>query len=303
VTRWHWWRRRPRAPGVEDDYLDRAALLGELGTLISRMRGQCHRTTLLMTTPIQLRGGYTATDERLGRLPELDDRSRKWPVRSVLDMTRPLRSKTWTLKYRVDQRSTSACTFFSRAMDLAALPVVCARPDGERFDYEYCVAGYKLAQLYDEWEGVDYEGSSALGALKAAQKLGYVGEYRWAFSERDLHLALGYLGPVVLATDWLHSMFRPKPTGLLTVDPQSGFAGGHAYLANAIHVTRTAKRRWLGPDEHIRDEPLLTGPNSWDDAWGKRGYWAMWASDVQLLRKGVRYPGEASVVTKALRRR
>jgi hypothetical protein len=251
---------------------------------------------------VQLRGGFTATDERLGRLPEFDERSRAFAVSDVLDMAKPLRSKTWALKLLLDQLRTSGCTGHSRTYDLAAAPLPLTKPGGEPFDFDFADALYQLAKFYDPWPGEDYEGSSVLGACKALAKLGFIGEYRWAFSARDLWLALGYKGPVVLGTDWLNSMFDPKPNGLLTVDPQSGSAGGHAYCATGIYVTKTAKRKWLGPNEVLKDEPLITGPNSWGQ-WGKNGYWAMWASDVEILRKGVESKGEASICTVPFRRK
>jgi hypothetical protein len=260
-----------------------------------------------MAEVIQLRGGHTATDPRLGRLPELDERSRRFSVGDVLDKGKPVVSKSWSLKIWLDQANTSACTGFSRAYDLAAVPAPLKKVDGTPFDFDFAHALYKLAQQYDEWTGEDYEGSSVLGACKALKVLGYVGEYRWAFSHQDLLLALSYKGPVVLGTDWYQSMFDPKANGLIFPDFQSGFAGGHAYIANSIKVTRTAKRRWLGPDEEIRDEPLILGRNSWGREWGKDGHWCMWSTDLERLlradKHGGRYPGEASVVLTPFKRK
>jgi hypothetical protein len=250
---------------------------------------------------VELRGGHTASDPRLGRLPEFDDRSRRFAVRELLDMSKPVRSKSWSLNIWLDQGNSSACVGFSRTYDLAAVPTPIRKPDGSLLDNEFGQALYHLAQKYDQWEGEEpvYEGSSVLGGLKALRVLGFVGEYRWAFSREDFWLALSYLGPVVLGTVWLNSMFNPKPNGLLTVDVGSGEAGGHAYVANSIKVTKQAKRRWLGPDEFIRDEPLILGRNSWGRDWGKDGHWAMWASDVERLRA---MDGDASIVTKAFKR-
>jgi hypothetical protein len=254
-----------------------------------------------MSDPIPLRGGYAATDPRLGRLPEFDERSRQYPIRAMLEANdrTQLRSKSWSLRIWLDQQRTAACVGMSRTEDLDALPVRVQKPNGDLLDEEFAFALYKLAQQYDQWAGENYEGSSVIGGLRALKALGYVGEYRWAFSLNDLMLALAWVGPSVLGTVWLNSMFIPKPSGLLVVDFASGEAGGHAYIANSIKVTRQAKRAWLGPDEPIRDEPLILGRNSWGRGWGKDGHWAMWASDVQKLLDA---DGEASIVTKAFRK-
>jgi hypothetical protein len=247
---------------------------------------------------VELRGGHTATDPRLGRVPEFDERSRRYAVRELLDMSKPLRNQSWALSIVLDQGNSSACVGFSRAYDLSAAPVRVKKSDGTNLDNEFGLALYHLAQKYDQWAGEEpvYEGSSVIGGLRALKVLGFVGEYRWAFSSDDFVQALCYLGPVTLGTVWLNSMFRPGPGGLLTVDFNSGEAGGHAYTANSIKVTHAAKRRWLGPNVEIRDEPLIVGPNSWSESFGKNGYWSMWLSDINKLREA---DGEASIITKA----
>jgi hypothetical protein len=261
---------------------------------------------------VELRGGFTATDSRLGRLPELDERSRRFSVADVLDTSKSLRSKSWPLSIMLDQGADipvwsddSACTGGSRIYDLSAGPVRVKKPDGTDLDMLFAHAAYQLGKKNDEWPGEGYPGSSVLGVLKALKIMGFVGEYRWGFSLNDILLALSWHGPVVFGTDWYNSQFDAKENGLIVPDFQSGFAGGHAYTANFIKVSKQAKRKFLGPNEEIKDEPLIGGPNSWGASWGQRGFWCMWSSDMWKLmradKNGGRYPGEASVVTKALR--
>lgn len=241
--------------------------------------------------PTRMRDGSIASDPRLGRLKQFDEQSRKYSVRDVLTTT-ALTTKSWTNNLWLDQGSTSACTGHSRTYDLAGYPKPVTGLTNASAN-----ALYKLAQTMDEWPGVSYEGSSVLGALKAATSQGYIGEYRWAFNIDDMLAAMVYLGPVVVGTSWFESMFYPRPSGLLVVDNKSGLAGGHAYYFRRILISRASKRDFLGTRETLRDEPLLVLRNSWGKTWGKSGEAAMWPSDYQ---DNLWPDGEQSVVTKAL---
>lgn len=250
-----------------------------------------------MTTDITLKGGVKTADRRLDRLAEFDPQSRNFPVRAVIAVSKPTRGRTWPLAQRLDQGSEGACTGFARAHDLAASPV---RVKG--VSNEFARKIYKLAQTLDEWEGEDYSGSSVLGAVKAAQQLGFVGEYRWAFGIDDVILALAELGPVVLGTDWLDSMFDTLPNGLLIADGE--YSGGHSYILRGVAFSRDTIRRKLGKGQPIRKgEALITGTNSWGRSWGRDGNFYIWESDVDKLLRGVKYAGEAAVTSIAFRGR
>jgi hypothetical protein len=255
-----------------------------------------------MTSKIEsrtkMRDGSTAEDPRLGRLAQFDEQSRRYNVADHPDLaTATLRSRSWGCSIYLDQGNTSACTGNSRTYDLAGQPVP-VKIRGAYPDETFAQALYHLAQKYDEWPGENYEGSSVLGALKAAAKLGFIGEYRWAFNIDDMCLALSTLGPVVVGTTWYNSMFDPRPSGLLEISKDSGEAGGHAYYFRRILVSHTSKAEFLGRGERIRDEPLLVVRNSWGKSWGRAGEGAMWVSDYQNnLWDG----GEQSVVTTPLK--
>lgn len=274
--------------------------------------------------PVQLKGEHTAEDPRLGRVPQFDEASRDYDVRATLeehDTVGVIHSRSWSNPLYLDQGNSSACTGESRTYDLGGSPAplrltqdlidnftklgvpLTGKSAGQRFDQDCAQALYQLARKYDEWPGEDYEGSSVLGALKACAALGLIGEYRWAFSMDDMCSALSTLGPVVVGTTWYNSMFDPRPSGLLEVDPSSKEAGGHAYYFRRIIVTHDAKRAFLGKGETIRnDVPLLVIRNSWwtpfdnSPEWGRRGEAGIWADDYENnLYKG----GEQSVVTSA----
>lgn len=222
-----------------------------------------------------MRGRNFATDVRLGRVASFDPRSRDYPIRALLDRKAEPRSYTWRLDVHLDQGNTPACTGFSTAHELAARPVVV-----RHVDQVMAMALYIRARQLDEWEGEDYDGSSVLGAMKAAAGGGFYEEYRWSFSIDDLILAVGHHGPAVLGIPWYTSMFAPDVDG--TVSVQGTVAGGHAILCNAVSVKR--ERFWLS--------------NSWGPGFGLNG--GCWISfdDVDRL---LHEDGEAAVPVKRLR--
>jgi hypothetical protein len=258
----------------------------------------------------QLKNGLIAEDPRLGRVPEFDERSRAYSVGELIDDNKALRGHSWVLGFWLNQGQTSACTGNARTYDLGAYPRPLKKPDGSVFDEPYAQALYHLAQRNDEWAGENYEGSSVLGALKAAVLLGFVGEYRWAFDFDDWLWSIGNIGGSVVGTTWLNSMFDPRPSGLLEVDASSGEAGGHSYYVRGIAILRDTIRRWLGGsnyNEPIRAGiPLLRIRNSWwtpsdpyNSEWGHKGEAFMWADDYERhLWDG----GEQSVVTSPFTR-
>jgi hypothetical protein len=188
------------------------------------------------------------TDRRLDRLVEFDERSRQYPIRSLL-VDQPLRSYTWSCTQHLDQGSEGACVGFSWAHELISRPAPVKGLDA-KFARDKI---YKVAQTLDEFPGEDYEGTSVLGGVKACQQAGYIGEYRWAFSLEDALRAIAYKGPGVLGTNWYEGMFQVDPKGF--VHPTGSVVGGHAILVKAINTT---KRR-------------VTLHNSWGSDWGIGG--------------------------------
>ena len=198
----------------------------------------------------RLKNGVRVTDPRLGRIPSFDRRSRGFNIADRLPAV-ALKSKLWPLKLRLDQGNTSACTGNARTYDLAASPKPLRGPDGKPFTEAFAQALYRLAQKYDEWPGEKYEGSSVLGALKAALALGYIGEYRFAFNVDDALAAISHLGPVVVGTSWLDSMFDPTP-----LRPSRG----HGVCRRRAQLHRS--RRRLGrPDRRGTQAGRPAGPH------------------------------------------
>lgn len=184
-----------------------------------------------MPPTFKLKGGYTTRDPRLDRLVQFDERSRQFPIRALIpDKAKP-RSFTWSCPVQLDQGQEGACTGFGVAQEGAARPVKVK-------DVTDAVAQeiYHRARQLDEWPGEDYEGSSVIAAVKAAQEKGWYPEYRWAFGLDDALLALSYHGPVVIGINWYSGMFTPDSDN--TIHVTGDIEGGHCTLLNKINVKK-----------------------------------------------------------------
>lgn len=216
-------------------------------------------------------------DYGLGATLAFDERSREYPIKPLLSAA-PLTNRYWDNKIRLNQGQTPRCVGYGSATEAAMEPVAVkgvTNALGDQF--------YALAQQLDEIPGVNYDGSTLLGGMKAMQQQGYIGEYRWAFGIDDLLATISQIGPVCLATVWYNSMFSPNPQGQIVINGAT--AGGHFYVADEVDADRG--RVWIC--------------NTWGEPWGVRGQasrggraW-MAAEDVsKLLKQG----GSASVITQ-----
>ena len=247
-----------------------------------------------------LRDGSTVADPRLDRLPDFDERSRGYAAASLAPPGATLRGKTWALGWLLDQGEEGACTCFALAHNLLGSP----RPKTLGADVAAVTRlarhFYGRAKQLDPWPGESYEGTSLLAALKAWREAQQLKSYGWAFGIDELLLVLGHVGPVVLATDWRERMSRPPLSGLLDISGRT--VGGHAYDATGVVLYPERSTVWRSTG--VKGEPIVVGPNSWGPAkspreparpgkaWGRLGYWAMRASDVETL---LRARGEAAV--------
>lgn len=198
-------------------------------------------------------------NRKWGRLLEFDVRSRSFPIRELLKVLKP-RSYTWSCSITLDQGNTSACTGFSVAQEAAARPVVIPN-----ITNNMAQTLYKRAKELDEWPGENYDGSSVLAAIKAGQEKGWYKEYRWAFSENDLSLAIGHYGPVVLGINWYEGMEDVDSDGLIQV--AGNVLGGHAILCNGYNVKKKLYRLH----------------NSWGKSWGINGECFITVNDLTRL--------------------
>jgi hypothetical protein len=207
-------------------------------------------------------------DPRLDRREQFDPRSRNYPARALVK-TRRRQTKLWRCGVTLDQGANGSCVGFAWSAEAAAEPVVVA---GITDDSAYAL--YRRAQELDEWEGDDYEGTSVLAGAKAAMEQGWLTEYRWAFGEDDLALAIGYLGPAVIGIPWYSRMSTPNRQGRISTGGY--YAGGHAILVTGYSSPTMSY--------------LLH--NSWGPSWGIRGgAWIGRTALSWLLQRG----GEACI--------
>lgn len=199
-------------------------------------------------------------ERTFGRRIEFDERSRGFPIRELLE-PKPLRSYTWGCPVRLDQGKDGACVGFAWTHELASRPKT----------HSLVTAAlardvYRDAQFRDPWpETPPEEGTSILAGAKASVARHFIGEYRWCFSVRDLALAVGYSGPVVLGLNWQAGMMDTDASGY--VHASGGAVGGHAILCNGYSVTY--KRFKL--------------VNSWGPTWGQNGTCFVSEADMTTL--------------------
>jgi hypothetical protein len=204
-----------------------------------------------------------------GRLVSFDEKSRNFPIRALIADKAERISRLWPCDIVLDQGSEGACTGFSVSHEAAAEPVVVPN-----ITDEIALEIYRRARQLDEWPGEDYDGSSVLGAMKAAKERGWYDEYRWAFGEEDLALALGYKGPAVLGINWYEGMSDPDRDGLITAT--GSVQGGHAILCNGYDA----------------EKKLYRLHNSWGKGFGVKGECFVCVEDmVKLLKED----GEACI--------
>lgn len=173
------------------------------------------------------------------RLIEFDERSREYPIRSLV-VDKPRRSYTWSVGVSLDQGNEGACVGFGWAHELNARPVV--RP----MTNEIARSLYHEAQLLDQWPGENYSGTSVLAGAKAVMAHGWLTEYRWAFGEDDLALAVGYKGPAVLGVNWYSGMdeLSIDRSGRRWASVSGDVRGGHCFITHGYSVPLNAYKCW-----------------------------------------------------------
>ncbi len=164
---------------------------------------------------------------------------------------------------------------------------------------------YEMAKRYDEWEGEDYQGSSARGAMKGWHKHGVCSAERWPYESggADRELTTERAGSAIKRP--LGAYYRVNPKDLVAM---------HCALAEVeiLFATAVVHAGWLVPDADavIGEHPRKMGghafaivaydadgfwvQNSWGERWGRGGLallpyddWLEHAMDVWVARLGV----------------
>lgn len=191
--------------------------------------------------------------KNLGRQMVHDERSRSFPAQTSID-----RSSWITKAIRIYDPSPNPkqchgeCTGCAKAMQLNAVGnrvpgIVLNKNDAHRF--------YSKATHLDPFDGVwpsDDNGSSGLASAKAAQELGFGGEYRHVFGGADEVVQLIQDGYVVsVGTWWYDGMFDPND--LNVIEPTGHRVGGHQYVARGYNLSKdlVVVRCWWGDFQDV----------------------------------------------------
>lgn len=211
-----------------------------------------------------------------------DPRSLDYPIRAALPEKVKRKRKMWAVPRPViDQGKEGACVGFGWTNELRAAPVQITFSDPVATALDI----YHQAQFVDEFEGTNYSGTSVLAGAKVVQTMGYISNYRWAFSIDDVIDTLCTTGPVVLGIPWYDSMYRPRDSGIISVSGE--IVGGHCILATGYHPAKRFRAEgWANTFEVIRLR------NSWGPFYGSDGDCWIRVEDLEWLLK---HEGEACV--------
>lgn len=168
--------------------------------------------------------------------------SKCWPIQTLMNQSHHLEGvRDW---------DPSSCTGFSRAHALMAEPQTYAMTHLEAYQL------YRRAKELDKWPGEDYEGSSVLAAVQAAQERQLIASYWWALTYEEFVSSISNVGPGVVGSWWLQGMFDADERGFIeTVGPE---VGGHAYCIGGVLMELNAAviyQSW-GEITHIIDQGI-----------------------------------------------
>ncbi len=222
---------------------------------------------------IQLKGGFTANDSRLGRVPEFDERSRAF--RATAGITdRPLRSYTYSTPEHFNQGFEGSCTGHRAGHELIA-----RYSSAQGVTQRDCVRIYHNSQeKHDEWPGGAYpgavpfyEGSSNLGICKAVMELypHEVAGYEHCFGIKDVLLAISYKGGVGIGINWRRQMSFPDENGF--IHNEGVLDGGHSVWVKGqklVFMERKVAKTWQYLDT---DASYVKIHQSWGESHGVDG--------------------------------
>jgi hypothetical protein len=206
---------------------------------------------------------------RLGRHIWHDNRSRAYAVPEL--PAAALQSVSWERHIPVlDQGNVGSCTGNALVGALASGPLWDALgPAGRALMSE---GEPEALRIYSQAETIDGDGpyppndngSYGLSVAKAAKNDGFISGYRHAFSFAALQAAL-QAGPVIIGAEWRTGMDNPDSRGLVTFT--GTVRGGHEFECRQLDMANQVC--WFD--------------NSWGDAWGEAGRFAMTFPQVVMM--------------------
>lgn len=212
-----------------------------------------------------------------------DPRSLNYGVDQLIETRPERRKKLWTPGVITDQGAEGACVGHAWTGEATASPI---RADLKRLKHHapkdpnaFALYLYRMAQQIDEWAGEDYEGTSVLAGAKAAQNVGLLESYAWAFDVESMIDAILDIGPVVIGIPWYKGMYS-APNGVLS--PSGTLAGGHSIYVPGYDPE----------SELIKGKETFTIVNSWGEGYGNQGLAEITKTDMAWL---LQYQGEVCV--------
>lgn len=193
-------------------------------------------------TSLTRKGARTPHPCGLGRKPHFDQRNLRYLIRDVIAprtltmaATTP-RLRRWPQWKRFDQGPTPRCTLFGQLTLLAAGPV---HPKVKFFSTLDVDDLFAQIVAEDRAQGRFYdEGATTLAAMEVGKRLGWYGEYRWAYEMTDALAALCYVTPLAFGTNWYESMWDRDSEGIARIRNNSPIAGGHFYTVRGYDPKR-----------------------------------------------------------------
>lgn len=207
------------------------------------------------------------------RVPRWSESNDRYTVASHLEVpTQPaqkLRARhTW-----LDQGTEGGCTGYGSATALSFAPHTDSHIVAANAEYMYL-----QAKIYDEYPGINYTGSSVLGAMQGLKANGYILDYWWAKTVDEIINAISHKSSVVCGINWYQNMFDVSADGLIRIG--GTVAGGHCITASS----------------QKNSGELIRFDNTWGKSWGESGSAWITAEDLGRL---LNEQGEFACFTKA----
>lgn len=202
-----------------------------------------------------------------GRIEHHDPRNFNYPVTLLLDDV-PRKSRTWRRPAPYDQIGPTCVANTGKGL-VNTTPTTKAIPAGKRLHVDADGTWYRGAQEHDQWPGINYDGTSALGMCEYLRFIGLISGYYWCTSLDQALDCLGQRGAIGIGVSWKTGMMRTDADGFIHVT--GGEEGGHEVEVNGIDVRRRT----------------VTITNSWGADWGVNGRCKLTWDDLgQLLDDG-----------------
>jgi hypothetical protein len=214
---------------------------------------------------------------KLDYVPRLVEANR--PYRVIANEGLERTWKFWTPGYpTLDQGREGACVGFGCTGEAMASPNRVRIAGWKKGAEDMAMGVYRAAKVIDEWEGVDYEGTSVRAGMLVGRQRNWWTGFRWCFNMAELRTALQF-GPVVIGVEWREGSYE-APGGI--IDVSGPVVGGHCLLVTG-YTPRHARLR----------VPAYRLRNSWSERWGTNGnaYIDAAALEQILFKAG----GEAAV--------